>query len=68
MQNRLVKEMFSELKIKIANKKDVPPGANDLEVAEINEADLPFGYNYLNVFANLLIKFKKYCSFKFIYN
>ena len=68
MQNRLVKEMFSELKIKIANKKDVPPGANDLEVVEINEVDLAFGYNYLNVFASLLIKFNKYCSFKFIYN
>ena len=60
--------MFSELKIKIANKKDVPPEANDLEVAEINEADLAFGYNYSNAFANLLIKFNKYCSFKFIYN
>ena len=29
--------MFSELKIKVANKKDVPPEANDLEVAEIFE-------------------------------
>ena len=35
-QNRLVIEMFSELKIKIANKKDVPREANDLEVVEIN--------------------------------
>ena len=41
-QNRLVKEMFSEPKIKITNKKDVPPEANDLEVVEINEADLAF--------------------------
>ena len=55
--------MFSELKIKIANKKDVPPEANDLEVAEINESDLAFGYNYSNAFANLLIKFNKYCIF-----
>ena len=45
--------MFSEPKIKIANKKDVPPGANDLEAVEINEVDLAFGYNYSNVFANL---------------
>ena len=60
--------MFSELKIKIANKKHVPPEANDLEVLEINEADLAFGYNYSNVLANLLIQFNKYCSFKFIYN
>ena len=29
--------MFSELKIKVANKKDVPPEANDLEVVEIFE-------------------------------
>ena len=29
-------EMFSELTIKIANKKDVPPEASDLEVVEIN--------------------------------
>ena len=36
MQNRLVVEMFSELKIKIANKKDVSPKADDLEVVEIN--------------------------------
>ena len=60
--------MFSELKIKIAHKKDVPPGANDLEVIEIHEADLAFGYNYSNVFVNLLIKVNKYCSFKFSYN
>ena len=60
--------MFSELKIKIANIKDVPPEANDLKVVETNEADLAFGYNYSNLFANLLIKVNKYCSFKFIYN
>ena len=29
--------MFSELKIKVANKKDIPPEANDLEVVEIFE-------------------------------
>ena len=39
-------EIFSELKIKIANKKDVSPEANDLEVVEINLADLAFGYNF----------------------
>ena len=36
MQNHLVIEIFSELKIKIANKKDVPREANALEVVEIN--------------------------------
>ena len=35
--------MLSELEIKIENKKDVPPEANDLEVVEMNEADLAFG-------------------------
>ena len=35
--------MFSELKIKIANIKDVPPEANDLKVVKTNEADLAFG-------------------------
>ena len=44
-QNRLVKEVLSELKIKIGNKKDVLPEANDLEVVEINEGDLAFGNN-----------------------
>ena len=37
--------MLSELETKIGNKKDVPPEANDLEVVEMNEADLAFGNN-----------------------
>ena len=36
MQNRLVIEILSELKIKIASKKDVPREANALEIVEIN--------------------------------
>ena len=47
-------------------KTDVPPDVNDLEVVETSKSDFAFGHNYTNVFADLLKKFNKYCSFKFI--
>ena len=63
-------ERFYELKTHKKNtiKTDVLPEVNDLEVVETNKGDLAFGYNYTNVSADLLKKFNKYCSFKFIYN
>ena len=46
----------------------IPKNVQNLEIVETNNEELPFGYDYTNVFANLLAKFNKYCCFKFFYN
>ena len=47
---------------------DIPKNIQNLETVETNNGELAFGYDYTNVFANLLAKFNKYCCFKFFYN
>ena len=47
---------------------DIPKNIQNLDIVETNNGELPFGYDYTNVFANLLAKFNKYCCFKFFYN
>ena len=47
---------------------DIPKNVQNLDIVETNNGELAFGYDYTNVFANLLAKFNKYCSFRFFYN
>ena len=47
---------------------DIPKNIQNLDIVETNNGKLAFGYDYTNVFANLLAKFNKYCCFKFFYN
>ena len=47
---------------------DIPKNVQNLDIVETNNGELAFGYDYTNVFANLLAKFNKYCCFKFFYN
>ena len=49
-------------------KLDIPKNVQNLETVETNNGELAFGYDYTNVFANLLAKFSKYSCFKFFYN
>ena len=45
---------------------DIPKNIQNLDIVETNNGELAFGYDYTNVFANLLVKFNKYCCFKFV--
>ena len=45
---------------------DIPKNVQNLDIVETNNGELAFGYDYTNVFANLLAKFNKYCCFKFV--
>ena len=47
---------------------DIPKNVQNLDIVETNNGELAFGYDYTNVFANLLAKFNQYCCFKFFYN
>ena len=47
---------------------DIPKNVQNLDIAERNNGELAFGYDYTNVFGNLLAKFNKYCCFKMFYN
>ena len=46
---------------------DIPKNVQNLNIFETNNGELAFEYDHPNVFANLLVKFKKYCCFKFFY-
>ena len=41
---------------------------HNLETVETSHGDLALGYDFTNVFANLLAKFNQYCCFKYFYN
>ena len=47
---------------------DIPKNVQNLDIVETNNGELASGYDYSNVFANLLAKFNKYCCFKFFHN
>ena len=45
-----------------------PKNVQNLEIVETNNGELAFGYDYTNVFANLLSEVIKYCRFRSFYN
>ena len=46
----------------------IPKNMQNLEIVETNNGELAFGYDYTNVFSNLLAKVNKHCCFRFSYN